>query len=99
MSRPELSPLEAVYNVSRLRRVLEAAKLLNSTIDIVELTGIILKMVRDEVGIERGTVFIVDQERQELRSIVAQDVEGAGAIRLPLGSGIAGAAAACGVAR
>ena len=96
MSRPELSPLEAVHNVSRLRRVLEAAKLLNSTIDIVELTGIILKMVRDEVGVERGTVFIVDQERQELRSIVAQDVEGAGAIRLPLGSGIAGAVASTG---
>jgi serine phosphatase RsbU (regulator of sigma subunit) len=95
MSRAELSPFDASNNVSRLRRVLEAAKLLNSTIDIVELTGIILKMVRDEVGIDRGTVFIVDQERQELRSIVAQDVEGTG-IRLPFGSGIAGAVASTG---
>jgi serine phosphatase RsbU (regulator of sigma subunit) len=92
MSRPELSPLEAVQNASRLRRVLEAAKLLNSTIDLVELTGIILKMVRDEVGIDRGTVFVVDRDRNELRSIVAQDVEGRG-IRMPLGSGIAGAVA------
>lgn len=95
MSRPELRPLEAIQHVNRLRRVLDAAKLLNTTIDIAELTGIILKIVRDEVGVDRATVFIVDRERQELRSVVAQDVGGAG-IRLPFGSGIAGAAAASG---
>ena len=95
MSRPDLSPLDAVNNAGRLRRVLEAAKLLNSTIDIVELTGIILKIVKDEAGVDRATVFVVDQERQELRSIVAQEVEGTG-IRLQLGKGIAGAVASTG---
>ena len=95
MSQPLSSNLEAVQNVNRLRRILEAAKLLNSTIDLATLTGIILKIVREEMGVDRGTVFIVDRERKELRSIVAQDVEGAG-IRLAFGSGIAGTVAALG---
>src|SRR5262245_35664244 len=95
MSKPEFSPVEAVLSASRMRRILEAAKLLNSTIDLAQLTTIILKIVKEEIGIDRGTVFLVDRERQELRSIVAQGVDGPG-IRLPFGSGIAGAVAATG---
>jgi len=95
MSQPVSRNLEAVQNVSRLRRILEASKLLNSTIDLATLTGIILKIVREEVGVDRGTVFIVDRDRKELRSVVAQDVPGAG-IRLEIGSGIAGTVAATG---
>jgi sigma-B regulation protein RsbU (phosphoserine phosphatase) len=95
MSKPEPSQIEAVLNVNRVRRILEAAKLLNSTIDLTELTGIILKIVREEVGIDRGTVFLIDREKQELRSIVAQGVDRPG-IRLPFGSGVAGAVAATG---
>ena len=74
MSQPELKPI--VHNVNRLRRVLDATKLLHSTIDIAELTRIILGMVRDEVGVDRCTVFVVDKDRREIISLVAQDAHG-----------------------
>lgn len=95
MSQPLLNQLEAVRSVNRLRKILEATKLLNSTIDLAELTAIILRIVRDEVSIDRATVFVVDRDRNELRSLVAQGVSG-NEIRLPLGDGIAGAVAVTG---
>jgi len=95
MSQPALTQVEAARSANRLRRLLEAAKLLNSTIDLAELTGIILKIVREEVHVDRGTVFIVDRDRQELLSLVAQGVEGT-EIRMPLHRGIAGAVASTG---
>ena len=49
MYETALTQLEAVRNAKRLRRLLEAVTLLNSTIDLAELTGIILKIVREEV--------------------------------------------------
>ena len=68
---PQTSQLEAIRNVNRLRRILEATKLLNSTIDLAELTRIILKIVREEMHIDRATVYVVDRERRQIRSIVA----------------------------
>ncbi len=94
-SKPDLVHLEAIRNVGRLRRILEAVKLLNTTIDLAELTAIILKIVREEVGVDRATVFLVDGEHQEIRSVVAQGVEGS-EIRLRVGDGIAGTVAATG---
>jgi len=95
MSQSDLSHIEAIRNVSRLRRILEAAKVLNSTIDLAELTSIILKIVKEEIGVDRGTLFVVDELRQELRSVVAQGVEGT-EIRVSFGQGIAGTVAATG---
>jgi sigma-B regulation protein RsbU (phosphoserine phosphatase) len=85
---------EIVRSVERLHRILEAAKLLNSTLDINKLTRIILRIVREEVGIDRGTVFVVDKARKLVRSVVAQDVENE--IVLSMGTGIAGTVAATG---
>jgi sigma-B regulation protein RsbU (phosphoserine phosphatase) len=95
MSQPAPSQLEADRSAKRLRRLLEAAKLLNSTIDLAELTGIILKIVREEVHIDRGTVFLIDYDRRELLSLVAQGVEKS-EIRIPIKTGIAGAVASTG---
>jgi len=95
MSQPSLSPAETSSSVKRLRRVLEATKLLHSTINLADLTGLILSMVRDEVGIDRGTVFIVNRDRRELTSLVAQGVSRS-PIHLSFGSGIAGVVAASG---
>lgn len=95
MSKPDLSHLEAIRNVGRLRRILEAVKLLNSTINLAELTSIILRIVREEVGVDRASVFVVDGEHNQLRSVVAQGVEDA-EIRVRIGDGIAGAVAATG---
>ena len=93
MSQPKLKSV--VHDVHRLRRVLDATKLLHSTIDLAELTSLILNIVREEVGIHRGTVFIVNRDRRELTSLVAQDIEST-PIRLSFGSGIAGVVAATG---
>jgi phosphoserine phosphatase RsbU/P len=95
MSQPVLRQLDAVRNIKRLRRILEATKLLNSTIDLAVLTGIILKIVREEVHVDRGTVFVVERERRQIRSLVAQGVEGE-EIFLSFGSGIAGTVAMTG---
>jgi len=93
--QPVLTHQDAIRSVERLYRILEAAKLLNSTLDLAELTAIILRIVRDEVGVERGTVFVMDHARRQLRSLVAQDVEDKDII-LPVGKGIAGTVAQTG---
>src|SRR5215510_10309192 len=95
MSRPIETHQDAIRSIERLHRILEAAKLLNSTLDLAELTAIILRIIRDEVGTERGTVFVMDRARRQLHSLVAQDVEGQELV-LPVGKGIAGSVAATG---
>jgi sigma-B regulation protein RsbU (phosphoserine phosphatase) len=95
MSTPTESHQEVMRSIARLHRILEASKLLNSTLDLAELTTIILRLICDEIGTDRGTVFVLDRGRRALRSLVAQGVDGK-EIVLPLGSGIAGTVAATG---
>jgi serine phosphatase RsbU (regulator of sigma subunit) len=95
MTKPAQTHQEAIRSIERLHRILEAAKLLNSTLDLQELTAIILRIVRDEVGTDRGTVFVLDRKRRILRSLVAQDVEGQEII-VPFERGIAGTVGATG---
>ena len=95
MTRPVQTHDDAIRSIARLHRILEAAKLLNSTLDLAVLTAIILRIVRDEVGTARGTVFVMNPVKRQLRSLVAQDVEGEDII-IPVGKGIAGAVAATG---
>jgi phosphoserine phosphatase RsbU/P len=94
MTRAQPGQQDIFRSVERLHRILEAAKLINSTLDLNELTRIILHIVREEVGVDRGTVFVLDKARKQLRSVVAQDVENE--IVLPIGRGIAGAVASTG---
>ncbi|HYR89290.1 MAG TPA: GAF domain-containing sensor histidine kinase [Terriglobia bacterium] len=82
-------------HVGRLERMLEATKCLSSTLDLVELTEIILRIIRQEVPVDRVTAFMVDRESRILRSVVAQGV-GDFVIRIPIGVGIAGAVAQTG---
>ncbi len=94
MSSPAELNVELARAVERLTRIVDATKLLNSTLDLSELTRIILQIVRDEVGVERGTVFVISENREYLRSVVAQDVDEE--IEVRLGSGIAGSVAESG---
>ena len=94
-STPDLNE-ELSRAVDRLTRIVDATKLLNSTLDLSELTRIILQIVRDEVGVERGTVFVVSEDGERLRSLVAQEVDEE--IEVRVGSGIAGAVAESGKA-
>ena len=91
MSSPTHLYDELSRTVDRLNRIIEATKLLNSTLDLAELTEIILQIVRDEVGIERGTVWVMTPDGQHLRSLVAQEVDAE--IEVKVGSGIAGTVA------
>jgi C4-dicarboxylate-specific signal transduction histidine kinase len=79
----------------RLQALLDASRLLNSTLELKEIIGIILDVVRAEVPVERLSVYVVDRARGVLHSIVAQEVENL-EISLPLGRGIAGTVAATG---
>ena len=94
MSKQHVASQDLYRSVERLQRILEASKLLNSTLDLNELTRIILRIIREEVAIDRGTVFIVEWGRRLLRSVVAQEVENE--IILPVDKGIAGAVASTG---
>ena len=92
---PGQTQQEAMRSIARLHRILEASKLLNSTIDLAELTSIILRIIHDEVGTDRGTVVVLDRKNRVLHSLVAQGIEGQG-ITVPVGNGIAGTVAASG---
>jgi adenylate cyclase len=54
------------------------------------------RRVGDLLDAERASLFLVDRENQQLILQVAQDAPQAGSIRIPLASGIAGAAATTG---
>jgi phosphoserine phosphatase RsbU/P len=95
MTKPVQTHQEAIRSIERLQRILEAAKLLNSTLDLATLTSIILRLIRDEIGTQRGSVFVMERGGKQLRSLVAQEVEG-NEIVLPLGKGIAGVVGATG---
>ncbi|MGI9101181.1 MAG: PP2C family protein-serine/threonine phosphatase [Terriglobales bacterium] len=83
--------------IKQLSALFEATRLLNSTLDLAELLELILKIARDEVSAERGSVFLVDKEHQQLWSIVAHGLEHQ-EIRLPVGKGVAGEVAQSGKA-
>lgn len=81
--------------IRRLERMLEATKSLSSTLDVAKLTAIILRIVRQEVPVDRVTAFMIDRKAKVLRSVVAQGVTDS-VIRLPIGVGVAGTVAQSG---
>jgi len=81
--------------LARLNFLVEASKILNSTLDLPELLGLILKMARENTGADRGSLFLVDHERKEIWSLLAHGLEQK-EIRLPMGKGIAGSVAETG---
>ncbi|MBI4427642.1 MAG: SpoIIE family protein phosphatase [Ignavibacteriales bacterium] len=75
--------------IRRLEYLIEASKQLNTTFDLEKLLGIILNLALRNLDAERGTIYLIDEERKELWSKVlkgARLVE----IRLPIGTGISG---------
>lgn len=73
----------------RLATLVEATQVLNSTLDLDKLLGVILDLATTNLSADLGTIYLIDEPRQELWSRVlkaGQSVE----IRLPLGTGIAG---------
>lgn len=89
----------AQRELRQLSLLFEATRLLNSTLDLAALLELILHIARRQIPAERGSVFLVEAEKGEIWSFVAEGIDaGAGhrEIRLPIGHGIAGAVAASG---
>jgi signal transduction protein with GAF and PtsI domain len=86
---------DSKQELHRFQTLLDAARLLNSTLELKEVTQIILDVVRAEVEVERVSVFVVDRAGKTLHSLVAQEVEDID-LMLPIGKGIAGTVAATG---
>jgi sigma-B regulation protein RsbU (phosphoserine phosphatase) len=79
----------------KLERLLEATKVVNSTLDLDKLLRVILETALRIVDGDRGTVYLVDEGRNELWSKVLQGSERV-KIRLAMGKGIAGYVGATG---
>jgi len=75
--------------MEELSSIVEATKKLNSTLDLGELIHIILQIATRQTGAARGTVFLVDAEKNEIWSLVGLGLEQQ-VIRLPADSGLAG---------
>lgn len=87
-----VATIAAQDEIERLRTIVEASKLINSSIEADALFDSILGVARDELGVERGTLYFVDEARGEIWSKIADGL----AIRLPIGKGLAGTVAATG---
>lgn len=85
----------AVTQLEKLSKLIEASKIVNSTLDLDKLLGLILDAAVKSTDADRGTVYLVDSIKQELWSKVFGG-ENMVEIRLPIGKGIAGAVAQLG---
>jgi sigma-B regulation protein RsbU (phosphoserine phosphatase) len=75
--------------IQRLESLIDASKMLNSTLNLNKLLKLILELATQNLDAERGTIYLVDHERKELWSKVLKGKELV-EIRLPVGTGIAG---------
>jgi sigma-B regulation protein RsbU (phosphoserine phosphatase) len=81
--------------LERLRVLVEASKLINSSIEPSVLFSTIVSLATDQLGVERGTLYFVDDEKGEIWARIPTEGE-ISEIRLPMGKGIAGTVAATG---
>lgn len=87
--REETNIMKVDHQVGQMRQLLESAKVLNSSLDLETLLGLILRTAEQTVDADRGTVYLIDEAKQELWSLVQEGAKMV-KIRLPLGKGIAG---------
>ena len=81
--------------VERLKTIVEASKLINSSIEADTLLESILAVATQELDVERGTVYFVDEQHHVIWTKVADGLD-VREIRLPIGKGLAGTVAATG---
>jgi phosphoserine phosphatase RsbU/P len=79
----------AQQSVHDFSAILEATKLLNSTLDLSELLRIILQLCTRLCEADRGTVFLLDRKSNEIWSVKGLGLEKR-EIRIPVSRGIAG---------
>jgi sigma-B regulation protein RsbU (phosphoserine phosphatase) len=84
---PELQ--EARAEIERLRVLVEASKLINSSLEPRALWESILSVTSERLGVERGTLYFVDEKKAEIWAELLPE-HGLHEIRLPIGQGLAG---------
>lgn len=75
--------------MDKLRQLIDATRVVNSTIDLDHLLELILDAARLSIRADRGTLYILDEDRRELRARRGQG-ESHVEITLPVGTGLAG---------
>ena len=94
-TEPSLTPLQtALRRLDKLNSLLDVAKAMNAVRDLDSLLPLILREAARVVEADRCSLFILDRERGELWSRVAQGT--ANEIRIPVATGIGGAVATTG---
>ncbi|MBI3934530.1 MAG: PP2C family protein-serine/threonine phosphatase [Acidobacteria bacterium] len=78
-----------------LTALVEASKILNSTLDLDHLLELILQVATKELGADRGTVWLLYPKEGELRARISQGLESR-TLRLKIGQGLAGKVAETG---
>ncbi|MDD8017179.1 MAG: cyclic nucleotide-binding domain-containing protein [Bacteroidota bacterium] len=76
-------------HINKLNTLIDAAKSVNSTLDLDKLLEIILETSIKSIAADRGTLYLVDELKGEIWSKALRGNE-AIEIRLPLGKGLAG---------
>lgn len=87
---PPASANALVLRNAKLQRLLEVAKSLGAEKDVDRLLAGILHHAKDVVAADRCSLFVVDRDKNELWSKIAQGIGGGGEIRVPMGKGIVG---------
>lgn len=81
--------------IERLVGIVEASKLLNSTLNLRRLLKIILELATKHCQATKGTIYLVDHHKKEIWSEVQKGKQRV-LIHLPFGKGIAGTVAKMG---
>ncbi|MBI3578010.1 MAG: GAF domain-containing protein [Ignavibacteriales bacterium] len=89
VKRLEVQRQASEIRFAKLQQLIEASKIINSTLDLDKLLGLILDAAVKSIEADRGTLYLVDSIKQELWSKVLQG-DNMVEIRLPVGKGIAG---------
>jgi sigma-B regulation protein RsbU (phosphoserine phosphatase) len=89
MRQTKKAPTKNATQIRRLEALINASKILNSTLDLDKLLTLILDLASKNLKAARGTIYLIDAEKQELWSKVLKGKELV-EIRLPIGTGISG---------
>jgi len=85
------------HQLIKTKHLVEISKRVNSSLDLDNLLEIILNTAAQTVGANRGTLYLLDEQKKELWSKV-QKGSSVVEIKLPIGVGIAGSVAKSGKA-
>ena len=75
--------------VEKLNLLIDAAKTVNSTLDLDKLLDVILETAIKSISADRGTLYLVDELKSEIWSKALRGSEVI-EIRLPIGKGLSG---------